>query len=204
MSMNGYKKMTTNNKSKSRGHKIRFDPLDKFLTVKKLSDEIQAKIITEITELIEKNEDLKLTELCAIYVQLCFYNSKKILEDLNSLKEEESSNAFITGFYGEALLELYHNIIFLYPELDYQIILEEFNDNEVSVKEAIKEEKKVKKEKEENNIITLRQIKNIENYLKRNVIGQDDAINSLVDYVKLVGTGLVDRGSIFFVGPSGS
>jgi SpoVK/Ycf46/Vps4 family AAA+-type ATPase len=50
---------------------------------------------------------------------------------------------------------------------------------------------------------TLAEIVKLEKYLKSNIIAQDDAIDKLINHVKLITSGLEKRASFFFIGPTG-
>jgi len=52
-------------------------------------------------------------------------------------------------------------------------------------------------------IQSLRDIKRIEKNLKKNIVGQDDAIDSVIANLKLLAAGLFKKGSFFFIGPTG-
>lgn len=52
-------------------------------------------------------------------------------------------------------------------------------------------------------IRTLSDVKQLDKYLKKNVIGQDEAIDSMVNGMKLIASGLYKSGSFFFIGPTG-
>jgi len=52
-------------------------------------------------------------------------------------------------------------------------------------------------------INTKEDLTKLRRYLKANIIGQDQAIDSLVDATKLICTGFADRSTFFFLGPTG-
>ena len=52
-------------------------------------------------------------------------------------------------------------------------------------------------------IQSLKDIKRIEKSLKKNIIGQDKAIDSVISNLKLLAAGLFKKGSFFFIGPTG-
>ena len=52
-------------------------------------------------------------------------------------------------------------------------------------------------------INTLKDITALESFLKKNIIGQDEAVASLVNCMKLIASGLYKSASFFFIGPTG-
>jgi len=52
-------------------------------------------------------------------------------------------------------------------------------------------------------IKTLNDVNNLERYLSKNLIGQEQAVKGLVDSMKLVASGLYKNASFFFIGPTG-
>tara|TARA_R110002020_G_scaffold281534_4_gene497219 strand:- start:529 stop:1860 length:1332 start_codon:yes stop_codon:yes gene_type:complete len=52
-------------------------------------------------------------------------------------------------------------------------------------------------------ITSLEGLHSLEKYLSRNLIGQDEAVQDVVDSVKLIASGLYKNSSFFFIGPTG-
>ena len=52
-------------------------------------------------------------------------------------------------------------------------------------------------------IKTLSDVNNLERYLSKNLVGQEQAVKGLVDSMKLVASGLYKNASFFFIGPTG-
>ena len=52
-------------------------------------------------------------------------------------------------------------------------------------------------------IRTLSDVKGLDRYLKKNLIGQDEAVGGIVDSMKLIASGLYKNSSFFFIGPTG-
>ena len=53
------------------------------------------------------------------------------------------------------------------------------------------------------NFTTKSELSIFERYLKNNLIGQDEAITSLINRIKIMSAGLCDRAAFFFLGPTG-
>jgi len=69
--------------------------------------------------------------------------------------------------------------------------------------EKRKEKPMPKKAASGRRINTKEDLSKLKRYLKTNIIGQDQAIDSLVDATKLICTGFSDRATFFFLGPTG-
>lgn len=105
--------------------------------------------------------------------------------------------------------EIYSNIIEIYPTLSLEEICAWINYNVfVSDPEKRKEMRKFnllpiktakKKEK-----FTQSKVKKLEQVLRKKVIGQDEAIDKIIDYVKLQSAGLIKYASVFFIGRTGT
>ncbi|HAT67956.1 MAG TPA: hypothetical protein DCS66_25715, partial [Flavobacteriaceae bacterium] len=52
-------------------------------------------------------------------------------------------------------------------------------------------------------IRTLNDVKSLDKYFKRNLIGQDQAVKAVTDSVKLIASGLYKTANFFFIGPTG-
>jgi AAA+ superfamily predicted ATPase len=52
-------------------------------------------------------------------------------------------------------------------------------------------------------ITSLEEINRVEKYLKRNIVGQEEAIESVIKLLKVLTSGLASRGALFFIGPTG-
>jgi hypothetical protein len=53
-------------------------------------------------------------------------------------------------------------------------------------------------------ISSLEDIERAEKYFKRNIIGQEEAIDSIIRVMKVIASGLSTRAALFFVGPKGT
>lgn len=99
-------------------------------------------------------------------------------------------------------VEVYKAIIRLYPSLDIVNICNVANERvfhglngDVPIEEL--EETPLMK------LTTLSDIAKLEKYLKGKILGQDEAISTLINKTKLLTTGIKDRASFLFVGATG-
>ena len=134
---------------------------------------------------------------------------------LKSLKESlltsESREA-----YDDALKVLYDHVLQCYPHFCLEALCQDLNatvsGDEVRFimeelakefrKEQIKSQAKTKVHSR-CKVKSLADIKKVEKYLKSNIIGQDPAIRTVVDALKVGVAGLSEFTSFFFIGPTG-
>ena len=124
-----------------------------------------------------------------------------------------------------ALTDIYYGITKLYPMFSLEFICEDINSNlylssldpkdrmilEDSTRQTLEElfaepEKRPMKKgsaKDRIKLVSLEDITRLDRYLKSKVIGQDEAIASLIDSVKVIVSQLYKKGSFFFLGPTG-
>jgi len=134
-----------------------------------------------------------------------------ILSLKDSLKESESRES-----YDDALRVLYDHVLDCYPHFCLEVLCGDLNSTitgeevrfimEELAKEFRKEEVKSRaKTKVRTNcrIKNLSDIKRVEKYLKKNIIGQDIAIKTVIDALKVEVAGLTSFTSFFFIGPTG-
>ena len=105
---------------------------------------------------------------------------------------------------------VYSSIIEAYPPFDLEFVcadinngtfMEEMHESLAAVlSTAAQSEAPAKSLKA---IRTLADVNNLERYLSKNLVGQDQAVKGLVDSMKLVASGLYKNASFFFIGPTG-
>lgn len=108
------------------------------------------------------------------------------------------------------LEELYSEIISYYPLFNLDIVLKGYNNiAPVEPQYPLSEEdfrvkkKKVKGLSKAFGFTSLNDIENFRTELKSKLIGQDIAIDTLLNYIKLQVAGLEKKSSFFFIGPTG-
>lgn len=140
------------------------------------------------------------------------------------LKKASSSNEYVERIkiVEQVRRDLYLFVVDLYPDLSVQNLIYTVNLGKVkedlgSILEGIyeKEDKEVDKvkitklkaaPKEEPQPVVdpLDQLSKLEDILKKEVIGQREAIAAVVDALKLTATGISPFSSLFFIGPTGN
>ena len=110
---------------------------------------------------------------------------------------------------------VYNSIIDAYPPFDLQVVCSDINNaafmegiDEVMAAffaqvNAGEEAAAPPTPKGKKVIKTLGDVLSLEKYLKKNLIGQEDAIHRVTNSVKLIASGLYKNASFFFIGPTG-
>jgi ATP-dependent Clp protease ATP-binding subunit ClpA len=167
-------------------------------------------------KLKEKVESSKSSFLVRNYVEyllsVVLVDGEEILKSLKESQEDmESSEA-----YDFSIRALYDQVLERYPHFCLEAICSDINasvtGDEVKfimnqlAKELHKESTKQRTsahQHEKQKIKTLQDINKTEKYLKSKVIGQQDAIETVVNALKLIAAELIEFTSLFFIGPTG-
>jgi ATP-dependent Clp protease ATP-binding subunit ClpA len=112
----------------------------------------------------------------------------------------------------EVLDAIYRSIIEIYPPFALEFVCQDLNaqtffadeNNEIlkHLRSAIKG-KMGELEDDDVSLSSIEDINELEQYLKDNIIGQRDAISSIIKSVKMMAAGLAGHASFLFVGPTG-
>ena len=111
----------------------------------------------------------------------------------------------------EVISAVYESIIEAYPPFDLSVVCSDINNNTFmeEMQEVMgvlfsqargMEDLPAKRLKA---ISTLKDVKALEKFINRNLIGQEEAVNGVIDSVKLIASGLYKNASFFFIGPTG-
>ena len=113
----------------------------------------------------------------------------------------------------EAVDSAYNAIVEMYPPFALEFVCQDLNtDTFMSgvkgkflkhLKQQLGTEEFLPKQTEPIALSSIEDILHVEDYLKENIIGQRDAISSLVNSLKLMASGLTKHSSFLFVGPTG-
>lgn len=127
-------------------------------------------------------------------------------------------DAFINTFQDkdgdeEILNAIYSSIVELYPPFALDFVCSDLNaqtffsdeSNEVlkHLRAVVKQKMGGMEFEEDVSLSSIEDIEALENHLKENIIGQRDAIKSLIKSVKMMAAGLAGHASFLFVGPTG-
>lgn len=205
---------------KDKFYGIPIPPLNFILRVKKLNKKEQKGILDNICKVVEEYKpDATLSRyIINLMSRVVLQDSFQAFDAL--IKKTDDMQTKI-----EILMFVYSSIVDIYPVYNLEFVLQKINGikpsrdgspalddlnsflerNTILLAETQKEEKKkpIKKKDSEKLFLDLKQVRNIERYLKNNIIGQDQAIESLINSLTLICAGLETRASFFFVGPTG-
>ena len=113
----------------------------------------------------------------------------------------------------EVLKAVYDSIIEVYPPYQLEFICNDLNQgifvagireifmqslDEADIAELLEPETLRR-----NGLTDLKDLQKLERYLRKNIVGQDEAIAAVIDSLKLIVAGLTKSASFFFVGPTG-
>ena len=147
--------------------------LDQFVRVEKLADKDIDKIFEGLKERVSK-PNFKIQHYIAYIVSDC------IKDCLEIYKENE----------GDLSESLFDNVLDVYPCFSV--------DNAMRVLNLVDDNKA-----QGGSDYTLKQIESIQSRIKKQLIGQDEAVDEVIKAVKLLNSGLESSLSLFFIGPTG-
>ena len=105
---------------------------------------------------------------------------------------------------------VYDHIISLYPNFSMSFICTDLNSNtfmsglnDSSIFDKLRKQLGEDKDEQDINLSSLEDIKAAEKAFRKNILGQDEAIDSVIKALKLTATGLSQGTSFLFVGPTG-
>jgi MoxR-like ATPase len=136
------------------------------------------------------------------------YLVKKFIVDMDSIMNYISTSDM---YEEEEIYDIvYDQIINLYPNFSMTFICTELNSNtfmrgleDSTLFDRLKKTIEGEAEDPDINLSSLDDIKSAEKSFKKNILGQDQAIASVIKALKLTATGLSQGTSFLFVGPTG-
>mgnify|MGYP003108388490 CR=1 FL=1 len=158
--------------------------LDVFLKIRNLSDNEMDDFVDDVGDLIYSGRK-NIRDYIVYVVNTFVHNVERYAED----DFEESYDSMF-----EAVLEAY-------PVLQIDTICELLN-TKVSLEKQTLEDLAYKKSIAESKD-SLKSLKTLSRSLRKEVVGQDDAIDEVIDCLKLRAAGFSSFSSFFFIGPTG-
>ena len=138
------------------------------------------------------------------------------------------TEGILSAFKGEdreeAIRALYASLVQLYPMFQLELVCDDLNQQILmkdmgnffhsAVMEFVRSQKELWDEypsdaapeeatEEAHSLSNLEDIERIEKYLRKNLIGQEEALEAVINSLKLVAAGLTGFSSFFFIGPTG-
>jgi len=193
-------------------YRVPCQSLNSILKVKKLKDKEQKQFFNKLINYVKEGKsDITMMKYYLFIVNgLLLEESANLFKDiLKEIKDEKAVTFAIAS-------EVYNAITDIYLPFKVEVVLEHVNDVKLNRpqddRKFFEEEfrkiidvnsKKNEKKKSDKQTLTLEGVENIRTYLKQNIIGQDKAIDALVEHLTLLCAGLETKASFFFVGPTG-
>ena len=198
---------------------------DKFFTLK-LFDPMKTSLIeTSLLTSYSKSSSCSLSEYMQTLVRLFVVDGEKIIDELKE-EEEESRRIVLYSYYAgivsyyptlsldQFLTKLNESVFKKYPDKKpkglppdltrWDTRLDIIGEIESHIMEELQPKRAMPKKAQKGRLLqTKEDLSKLRRYLKANIIGQDEAIDCLVNASKLICTGFADRATFFFLGPTG-
>ena len=182
-------------------YKVICTEINLVLLIKKLTMSEEQRSYLAVKRKI-KNLDRPITieSYMSHVVKSFLHNSEEFFSNLP--KEEEECSTIIKAVY-RSIIEAYppFDLEFVCADLNNGTFLEDMQDVMASLYADSRQDNppptKLK------SIRTLADITSLKSYISKNLIGQEEAVDNVVDSVKLVASGLYKSASFFFIGPTG-
>lgn len=192
-------------------YKVICHEMDLVLLLKKFSmKEERAAYLNVRKKIQELDKPLTISSYINYVISIFLVNAKDVLDVLP--KEEEGDSDELTLEGSTIVRAIYYAIIEAYPTFDLEFVcndinngtfMEEMHDNLLTALSGIARVKAQSPPSTIKPIKDLADIKNLEKYIKKNLVGQDKAVTALLDSMKLIASGLYKNASFFFIGPTG-
>jgi len=182
------------------------------LLVHKLSKEQASETYNKVVaSILGMKKPVPVDHYKEMLIGLFLFNSKDLLASLPSEAEEREV----------VLHSIYTSVLEVYPEFDLRYLCSGINglDPLKDISELMENmfdttmtmgppkskstEEQSSKGSKDKILKSIGDINKLERHLRRNIIGQDQAIESIVENIKLIVSGLYKSSSFFFIGPTG-
>lgn len=184
------------------------------------------KFNIELRSLIEKSKkpSIDLAEYKLKVIHKMVVNAPSLLKEIDEELGDSSLDDDLSEVKDEVLSSIYAAVVSAYPSFSFEYICWHNNSNLFTesgmqtyleklygakeppmVEEHPAEEKALSKPKKGTitGIYDKDSLVKAEDYFKKNLIGQDEAIGKVLNAIKLVISGLANSSSLFFIGPTG-
>ena len=189
---------------KDQYYRIICDEINLVLLIRKLSYQEEKKAYIAVKRRITSLEDpITIDSYMALVINSFLRNPEDFFAELPNLDEERLA----------IIKAVYISIIDAYPPFDLMVVCADINNGvflegvedvmgaffERMAKAANTATPPVKKIR----IKSLSDVSTMEKHLKKNLIGQEEAIKRVSNSIKLIASGLYKNASFFFIGPTG-
>ena len=180
-------------------YKIACEEVDLVLLIKKLKLKEQKDKYRQIKTHVQTSEKpIGIVSYKKHILNSLLYKPDEFFQSLP--KDAEERNTIVNA--------VYESILDVYPHFDLNIVCADVN--RAAVVEGLKEMMDDIGEKGEPDFVqdlpdftNKLSVTTMEKVLRKNIIGQEDAVDTLMKSVKLIASGLYNRASFFFIGPTG-
>tara|TARA_R110000851_G_scaffold229758_4_gene382485 strand:+ start:2517 stop:3899 length:1383 start_codon:yes stop_codon:yes gene_type:complete len=191
--------------------------------IKRLTDRQKATLFNKLSKLIKTSNSstFDFIEYIRLIIQGCLSAESKrtfssTLKGIQDIKESVSSLDSLVEY--KILLGYYQTVVSYYPELRIEYVCYDVNEvlpdsvllDTFLLDEAQEEAAKApvpktlkRKTKSRYSMSSLSDILALEVFLKENIIGQDHAVKTLCDALKLKAAGFTKHANLFFIGKTG-
>jgi ATP-dependent Clp protease ATP-binding subunit ClpA len=195
-------------------YKIACPEVNLILLIKKLSlAEVQQQYVVIKRKISTLKKPVTINSYMKYVLNSFLHNSE---EFFNNLPDEEDERLMIIKAVYEAIIEAYppFDITFVCADINNSTFLEGIKDDlgEVFAESLERIATQVgeplstqlnKPNSSSKPITSLADVSGLDKYLKKHLIGQDQAVDAVVKSVKLIASGLYRTASFFFIGPTG-
>lgn len=193
-------------------YRVPCQSLNAILKIKKLKEKDQKIFFDQLIKYVKEGK----SEITMIKYYLFVVNNLLLEESANLFKDVIKELKDEKAVMFAIVTEVYNGITEIYLPFKVEVVLEHVNDIKINRpiddKKFFEEEfkklldssnKKIEKKKTDKQTLTMEGVDNIRTYLKQNIVGQDKAVDALMEHLTLLCAGLETRASFFFVGPTG-
>jgi DNA polymerase III delta prime subunit len=182
-------------------YKVICEKINLVLLIKKLTMPEEQKAYFAVKRKIkELDKPLTIMSYMNHIVKQFLHNSEEFFNNLPT-DEDDERDTIIRAVY-TSIIEAYppFDLNFVCGDINNGTFMEDMQEVMGAMFAAVQADAPPKGLKA---IRTLGDVEGLSRFLKRNLIGQDQAVDSLVNSVKLIASGLYKNASFFFIGPTG-
>jgi len=191
-----------------KSYKIVCHTIQTILLIRNMNDAEISAAYNVIRRKVEEYQGSPSTFTYMVMLAKIFLEDSSIITKMRDEVEDSDDPDAHEGLK-EALEDIYFGVTKLYPIFNLDMILMDINSTLSSFGEGIldslveRSPLRDKKKYKGKMFSTMEDILRLNKYLKRKVIGQEEAIDCLTDSIKLLGSGLEKHAAFFFLGPTG-
>jgi len=182
-------------------YKVICESINLVLLIKKFSMHEEHRKYREVKRKIQRlDKPITIDSYMNHIVQVFLHNSEEFFSKLS--EDSEERNVVIGAVY-QSIIEAYppFDLNFVCADINNGTFIEDMRDVMGSIYEQLHNAEAPTKRLKA--IRTLNDVKSLDKYFKRNLIGQDQAVKAVTDSVKLIASGLYKTANFFFIGPTG-